>query len=408
MITKKKGQNLIDRAKYVSGDKSSAQFKRIIQDCKETLGGDFFKQKQFYVPSYGSPYVLHMIGQETNKLVASENTSMYNNYAKDMLENSNLEINLFVDDYIDGEIDGLDGSLDTNTLSNTAYEIVIGNSKIIVYPTIIKKTNAKINLQKQCWVLPTKWWFSGKKELIEFRKLLKSFGFKKIIILPTDTFKDEGIPYLECCAVFCEKGYNGPLTVETIQGHTYQYDYSDKEVFYFGDTSNETDMLYRCLELNQPYNWYRPKNEDMYLGRDRERNKRYNKRILNGQGIDVVDTVQNRSLKTEKINKSDLQDLNNLNTFRLILTSLPSGTNYGQGLGTVAVLSPGEMATKKHLVAVLDNVTSKKEADRHLEYLINIGTNIKNKTSSSPTILRPQLQAIPKKDSYEREFGKIK
>lgn len=409
MIKTKKGQNLIDRIRFGSGENSSNQFKRIIQDCKETLGGNFFKPEQFYVPSYGSPYMLHMIGQQTNKLVASECTTMYNNYTEDMLENSNMEINLFVDDYIDGKIEGLDASLLTNSFSNTAYEIIVGNRKIVVYPQIIKRTNAKVNLQKQCWVLPTKWWFSqSQKELIEFRKFLKSIGFKKIVILPTDTFKDEGIPYLECCAIFCDKNYTGPITVETLQGKTYQYDYADKEIFYFGDSPSENDMLYRCLELDQPYNWYKPQNEDLYSGRNRIRNARYTKVSSSSKSVDLVDVVQHLSLKTEKVKQSDLKDIRDLHKFRLILTSLPSGTNYGQGLGTVAILKPGQVASNKHLVAPLNNVETNKQAKEHLEYFIEIGTNIKNKTSSSPTILKPQLKAIPEKESYEREFGKIK
>ena len=194
MSAKKKSQNLIARLKYGSGKKSSTQLSRIIKEAKEIFGKNFFNAEQFFVPSYGGPYVLNLIGKERKQeIFASEQNSMYNNYTSEMLEDTDIKMNLFVDDYENGEIEGLDGTLPTNVLSNTAYEIKIGNWKKIVYPTIIKRTNVKLNLDKQVWVLPTKWWFSDKEELVEFRKLLKNIGFKKIIINPTYTFKDEGI-----------------------------------------------------------------------------------------------------------------------------------------------------------------------------------------------------------------------
>lgn len=408
MSAKKKSQNLIARLKYGSGKNSSTQLTRIINEAKEVFGRKFFSAEQFYVPSYGGPYVLNLIGKERKQeIFASEQNSMYNNYTMEMLEDTNIKMNLFVDDYENGEIEGLDGSLPTNVLSNTAYEIKIGNWKKIVYPTIIKRTNVKLNLDKQVWVLPTKWWFSDKEELVEFRKLLKTIGFKKIIILPTDTFKDEGIPYLECCAIFCEKDYSGPITVETRKGNTYQYDYSDKDVYYFGDDSAETDILYKCLELNDPYHWETPKNPDLYKSQARKRNEYYSKKT-NGTTIKVVDLIQKNGLQIEEINESEVSDKKNINTYRLALTTLPGGTNYGQGLGYVQIFEPGMVGTTKHRVAVLEGVKSMKEAKKHLDYLLKIGENIKNKTSDSPTINRPQMKAVLKRNTYEREFGKIK
>ena len=123
----------------------------------------------------------------------------------EMLENTGASLTYFIDDYLEGEIEGLNGNLDTTCFSNTAYEVKIGNFKKIVYPIIIEKTNAKLNVTQQVWILPVKWWYSDKKPLVKFRKLLKSIGLKKIILLPTDMFKEEGIPYIECCAIFCEK-----------------------------------------------------------------------------------------------------------------------------------------------------------------------------------------------------------
>ena len=208
-----KKQNLIKRIKFGKGEKSSNQIKRVISEAKETLGVNFFDAPQFYVPAYGSPHMLHLIGKERKEIYGSEQNNFYNRYAKEMLENTNIEMKLFVDDYQHGEIQGLDATKPTNILSNTAYEILVGKKKIIVYPKIIKRTNTKVNINDQVWILPNRWFFSDKPELVEFRKLLKSIGLKKIIILPTDTFKDEGIPSLECCAIYCEKGNQGPLRV---------------------------------------------------------------------------------------------------------------------------------------------------------------------------------------------------
>ena len=137
MSAKKKSQNLISRLKYGSGDNSSRQFKRILIEAKEVFK-NFFNAEQFYVPSYGGPYVLNLIGKERkHEIFASEQNSMYNNYTLEMLENTDIKMNLFIDDYIDGEIEGLDGTLPTNVFSNTAYEIKIGKYKKIVYTIII-------------------------------------------------------------------------------------------------------------------------------------------------------------------------------------------------------------------------------------------------------------------------------
>jgi len=406
MTANNKKQNLIKRIKFGKGKKSSNQIKRVILEAKELLGNNFFISPQFYVPAYGSPYMLHLIGKERKEICASEQNGFYNTYTKEILENTDIKMKLFVDDYVDGEIQGLDATKPTNILSNTAYEIIVGKRKIIVYPKIIHRTNTKVNLQNQVWILPNRWFFSNKPELVKFRKLLKSVGFKKIIILPTDTFKEEGIPYLECCAIFCEKGYKGPLQVELNNGKKYQYDYSKKDVFLFGDDKKETNILYRCYELNEPYNWYRVSNIDLYKKQSRIRSSQYSVKPGNNT-IKLVDLIQKNGVQIEEVNANEVKDTKGINTYRLGLTVMPGGTSYGQGLGAIQILTPGMMPTNKHFVAELEGVSTITEAKLHLDYMKSIGENLKNKTSSSPTIMGPQMKAVLRKEIYEREFGKI-
>ena len=156
MTVNNKKQNLIKRITFGKGEKSSNQIKRVISEAKELLGVNFFDAPQFYVPAYGSPHMLHLIGKERKEIYGSEQNNFYNRYAEEMLENTNMKMKLFIDDYVDGEIQGLDATKPTNVLSNTAYEILVGKRKIIVYPKIIKRTNTKVNLFKQIWILPNR------------------------------------------------------------------------------------------------------------------------------------------------------------------------------------------------------------------------------------------------------------
>lgn len=90
--------------------------------------------------------------------------------------------------------------------------------------------------------------FMPSKDYTVFRTALYEAGLKEITLNPVDLFKDSDAK-VRTADLYCEKGYNGEITIKSLSGNCYKFDYRKYDIIVDGGSKELTQFLYDLLNL---------------------------------------------------------------------------------------------------------------------------------------------------------------
>ncbi len=94
--------------------------------------------------------------------------------------------------------------------------------------------------------------FMPSKEYSDFRTALYNAGLKEITMNPVDLFKDSDAK-VRTADLYCEKGYNGDITMHSLSGNSYTFDYRTHDIIVDGSSQELTQFLYDLLTAVKKY-----------------------------------------------------------------------------------------------------------------------------------------------------------
>lgn len=228
----------------------------------------------------------------------------------------------------------------------------------------------------------------------EFRKALFNAGLKEITFNDQSLFKDSDAT-VWTADLFCQKGYTGKVSVTSLKGNKYKYDYRKTDIIVEGGSEELTDFLYNQLSLT--------KGHGVLLCHQEKTGLTVNRKGEVSVDINSIsDTLQDGFVpflyKMSKsgnvikyINKKCVKESKDHDSYRIVMGYLPSGESHSLSIGLTTIIPPGVylpdspnryfIAEDKGHAESLNNYIQSNPVDKFI-----LQTTRKNKTFDAKTV----------------------
>lgn len=248
--------------------------------------------------------------------------------------------------------DGLTEESFNEGLQNMAFDInkthVVGNLPFtsgqgkapVAIPILLnilrRGTPLTINLVQHTGFMPS-------NDYSVFRNALYDAGLKQITMNPVDLFK-ESKAKVRTADLYCERNYKGSISIDSLKGNTYDFDYRTHGLIIDGGSKELTEFLYSLLDKVKHYGCLLNRNTKSAKGSNPKADD------CDKQSVDTprpgYEPYLSKSTVKGKIIRYAPADLfkwsKDLDCFRSVHGYRPSGLEYGDmRVGLTTIIEPG-------------------------------------------------------------------
>lgn len=248
--------------------------------------------------------------------------------------------------------------------------------------------------------------FMPSKDYTEFRTALYNAGLKRITMNRVDLFKDSDAK-VRTADLYCEAGYSGDITVDSLSGETYTFDYRANDIIVDGGSKELTEFLYSLLDKVKLYGCLVDRNTQNSKGSNPSADECDKVSIdLPKKGYAPYlskSTIKGQIIKYAPADIFKWSD--DLTNYRGVHGYRPSGLEYGDmRIGLTTIVSPGihlpahpnryfpGTLTKEH-ATYLDNYIHSEVIERFVLPMTRENKTFDAKTPDGVTKFIPKLPA---------------
>lgn len=224
-------------------------------------------------------------------------------------------------------------------VGNLPFTTGKGNAPIakpIMLNILNKGTPLSINLVQHVGFMPS-------REYTEFRTALYDAGLKQITMNPVDLFKDSDAK-VRTADLYCKAGYKGDITLESLTGNTYSFNYRANDIIVDGGSKELTEFLYSLLDKVAEYGCLLNRNTKSKKGSNPTADECDQKSVDQPKkGYEPY--LSKSTVKGQVIRWAPAELFNwkkDLDSYRSVHGYRPSGLEYGDmRIGLTTIIDPG-------------------------------------------------------------------
>ncbi len=206
----------------------------------------------------------------------------------------------------------------------------------IMLKLLEKGTPQSINLVQHTGFMPS-------KDYTEFRTALYNAGLKRITMNRVDLFKDSDAK-VRTADLYCEAGYSGDITVDSLSGETYTFDYRSNDIIVDGGSKELTEFLYSLLDKVKLYGCLVNRNTQSSKGSNPSADE-CDKVSIDSPKKGYAPYLSKSTIKGQIIKYAPADIFkwsDDLTNYRGVHGYRPSGLEYGDmRIGLTTIVSPG-------------------------------------------------------------------
>ena len=206
----------------------------------------------------------------------------------------------------------------------------------IMMQILEKGTPATINLVQHTGFMPS-------REYTEFRTALYDAGLKRITMNRVDLFKDSDAK-VRTADLYCEVGYTGDITIDSLTGNTYSFDYRANDIIVEGGSKELTEFLYSLLDKVDEHGCLLNRNTKSKKGSNPTADE-CDQQSTDQPKKGYAPYLSKSTVKGQVIRWAPAELFNwtkDLNCYRSVHGYRPSGLEYGDmRIGLTTIIDPG-------------------------------------------------------------------
>lgn len=206
----------------------------------------------------------------------------------------------------------------------------------IMMKILEKGTPATINLVQHTGFMPS-------REYTEFRTALYDAGLKHITMNRVDLFKDSDAK-VRTADLYCEVGYTGDITIDSLTGNTYSFDYRANDIIVEGGSKELTEFLYSLLDKVDEHGCLLNRNTKSKKGSNPTADE-CDQQSTDQPKKGYEPYLSKSTVKGQVIRWAPAELFNwtkDLNCYRSVHGYRPSGLEYGDmRIGLTTIINPG-------------------------------------------------------------------